>query len=182
MNWLTRLHRLYHVRPFRMLDTAKNLEVTLLLYCMRVGAFIFCKKMAGGSLFGLGKDRIVRLARRSFVKSWRPRFPSVAPPSSPKIDVGTSTLSPLVGIVYLCQSKFDAPACNVDTRPSKARRANVRHKCRGECWALRNRDRPFIAKAPRREPEPRLFLRSPNCARRPVKGRGRDRESKDPDR
>ena len=76
------------------------------------------QKMAGGSLLGLGKDRIVRLARRSFVKSWRPRFPSVAPPSSPKIDVGTSTLSP-VGIVYLCHSKFAAAAGNVDTRTSK---------------------------------------------------------------
>ena len=88
------------------------LEVTL-LYWMRVGGFIFCKKMAGGSLLGLGKDRIVRLARRSFVKSWRPRFPSIAPPSSPKIDVGTSTLSPVVGIVYRCHSKFDAPVGNV---------------------------------------------------------------------
>jgi hypothetical protein len=160
-----------------MLDTAKNLEVTL-LYWMRVGGFIFCKKMAGGSLLGLGKDRIVRLARRSFVKSWRPRFPSVVPPSSPKIDVGTSTLSPVVGIVYRCHSKFDALACNVDTRPSRTRIANVRRKCRSEsCWALS--DGPFIAKAPRREPEPRLFLRCPNCAQRPVRGRGRDRESMD---
>ena len=92
-----------------MLDTEKNLEVTLLYS----GGFIFCKKMAGGSLLGLGKDRIVRLARRSFVKSWRPRFPSVVPPSSPKIEVGTSTLSPVVGIVYLCHSKFDAPVGNV---------------------------------------------------------------------
>ena len=166
-----------------MLDTAKNLEVTL-LYWMRVGGFIFCKKMAGGSLLGLGKDHIVRLARRSFVKSWRPRFPSVVPPSSPKIEVGTSTLSPVVGIVYLCHSKFDAPAWNVvDTRPSKTTRANVRHKSRGEArWALTNRDGPFIARAPRREREPRLFLRFPNCAQRPVKDRGRDRESMDRDR
>jgi len=37
-----------------MLDTEKNLEVTL-LYWMRTGGFIFCKKMAGGSLLGLGK-------------------------------------------------------------------------------------------------------------------------------
>jgi hypothetical protein len=162
-----------------MLDTAKNLEVTL-LYWMRVGGFIFCKKTAGGSLLGLGKDRIVRLARRSFVKSWRPRFPSIVPPSSPKIDVGTSTLSPVVGIVYLCHSKFDAPVGNVDTRPSKTRRANVRRKCRSEFGrALANRDVLFIAKAPRREPEPRLFLRFPNCARRPVKDRGRGRESMD---
>jgi hypothetical protein len=101
-----------------MLDTAKNMEVTL-LYWMRVGGFILCKKMAGESLLGLGKDRIVRLARRSFVKSWRPRFPSVAPPFSPKIDVGTSTLSPVVGSAYLCHSKFAAVAGNVDTRMSK---------------------------------------------------------------
>jgi hypothetical protein len=180
MNWLPRLHRL-PCAPIS--DAGYSEKLGSHSPVLDAGWRIhLLQKMAGGSLLGLGKDRIVRLARRSFVKSWRPRFPSVAPPSSPKIDVGTSTRSPLVGIVYLCQSKFDAPACNVDTRPSKARRANVRHKCRGECWALTNRDRPFIAKAPRREPEPRLFLRSPNCARRPVKGRGRDRESKDPDR
>jgi hypothetical protein len=166
-----------------MLDTAKHFEVTL-LYWMRLGGFIFCKKMAGGSLLGLGKDRIVRLARRSFVKSWRPGFLSVVPPSSPKIEVGTSTLSPVVGIVYLRHSRFDAPACNVvNTRPSKTTRANVRRKCRGEArWALINRDGPFIAKAPRRERDGRLFLRFPNCAQRPVKDRERDRESMDRDR
>ena len=118
------------------------------------------------------------------VKSWRPRFPSVISPSLPKIEVGTYTLSPVVGIVYLRHSRFGAPACNVvDTRPSKTTRANVRRKCRGKAgWALTNRDGRFIAKAPRRERERRLFLRFPNCAQRPVKDRGRDRQSMDRDR
>jgi hypothetical protein len=68
MNWAVSAGQECPVNVFAltasMLDTEKNLEVTL-LYWMRTGGFIFCKKMAGGSLLGLGKDRNVRLARPS---------------------------------------------------------------------------------------------------------------------
>ena len=65
MNWAVSAGQECPVNVFvltaSMLDTEKNLEVTLLYS----GGFIFCKKMAGGSLLGLGKDRNVRLARPS---------------------------------------------------------------------------------------------------------------------
>ena len=43
---LTRLQRLYQVRPFRMLDTAKKRGVTR-LYWIADGGALLCKKSGG---------------------------------------------------------------------------------------------------------------------------------------
>src|SRR6185295_16312951 len=98
-----RLQRLYQVRPFRMLETTKKREVTL-LYCTPAGGCIFSRNTAGESFSELGTDLMVKSARRSPVKKTRPVVPSGGPASSEKIVTGTSTLSPVAGILYFRHS------------------------------------------------------------------------------
>ena len=85
-----RLHRLYQVRPFLTLDTAKKRGVTL-LYWMLSGGRCFSRKAAGELFSGLGTDCRVKFARWSFVKKRLPVPPSGGPASSVKILTGIST-------------------------------------------------------------------------------------------
>src|SRR6478752_9680579 len=95
-----RLQRLYQIRSLRTLDTAKKPGVTL-LYVMPGGGFRFARKVAGESLPGFGTDWIVKSARRSSVKNWRPIPPSGSSVPSLKMDTGISVLAPVLGITNL---------------------------------------------------------------------------------
>src|SRR3954452_10384528 len=97
MYWFARLQRLYQVRPFRTLDTAKKRGVTL-LYWILSGGRRFARKAAGESFSGLGTDCSVKSARWSFVKNRLPVPPSGGPASSVKMLTGISTLAPVLGI------------------------------------------------------------------------------------
>ena len=106
---LARLQRLYQVRSFRMLDTAKKRDVTL-LYWMPAGGFFLARNLAGELFSGFGTDCTVKSARWSFVKKRLPVLPSGSSASSAKIVTGISTVAPVLGITYLRHSALSVKA------------------------------------------------------------------------
>src|SRR5450631_1911161 len=122
-----RLHRLYQVCPFRMLDTAKKRGVTLLYWILAGGRF-FARKVAGESFSGLGTDCTVKFARWSLVKKSRPAPPSVSPASSVKILTGISRLAPVLGTTYFRHSVAKAIAgTRLKTKTASRRREPMQH-------------------------------------------------------
>ena len=128
MRPVERLQRLYQMRSLRVLETTKKLGVTL-RYCIPSGGFLCARNAVGESSLGFSIDCTVKSARRSDLKKRLPTPPSGSSVCSLKVDAGTSTLVPVLGITNLCHSWPSTGETKVARQRKRA--AEKRNNCIG---------------------------------------------------